>query len=197
MLVMHDFGAAVALMALVPACAIAKSCVLTKSKKVMSSDEVHSNISPNKSSAHALSPASKPVEACGPEVVTVYETVYGGDGPKTATSIVRSSGYSAKATPLSSKPHSTKLISPSGRSFSSSYEARPTGKVANPFGQNKDYFRHDFEGDVELQPCNYWDYKTKDPKNLVPSSKAQLYYAEGGRDNASKYIRCTHSPRLC
>lgn len=194
---MRVFGAAVALAALAPACAIATSCVLTESKRIMSPDKIHSNILPNKSSAHALSSASKPVDACGPEVVTIYETVYGGDGPKSATSSVRSSGCSAKATPLSSKPHSTKIISPSGRSSSSSYEARPTGKVAKPFGQNKDYFHHDSEGDVELQPCNHWDYNTKDPKNLVPSSKAQIYYAEGGRENASKYIRCVDRLRLC
>ncbi|KAL6709941.1 hypothetical protein ACN47E_000726 [Coniothyrium glycines] len=154
-----------------------------------------SSVSPNTPSHNPLAPVHPSVEACGVETVTVYETAYDGKGtgPK-ATSAkgdehdvkatpYKGNDYEVKATPIRGSQYNAKPTS-NAKYYASQYEARPTGKVAKPFGQNKEYFHANSEEDVKMKPCNHWDYNTKDPKNLVPKGKTQLYYAEGGSANA-------------
>ncbi|KAF1838777.1 hypothetical protein BDW02DRAFT_576041 [Decorospora gaudefroyi] len=145
-----------------------------------------SSTSPQEPSSNPLSPASKvPAKVCEVKTFTVYETAYGGqgNGAKATPSALEGDGYSVEATLLASTPTGAKPTPSTIRSTSSYYEARPTGKGA-PSGQKEEHRTFNSGEDIKLQPCNHWSQNTKDPNNLVPKDKTQLYYAEGGRDNA-------------
>ena len=146
-------------------------------------------MSPNQLSSNLLSPASTvPARVCEVKTFTVYETEYGsqGSGVKPTSSALHGDDYGIHATPLTSTPSGGKPTPSSTTSASSHYEARPTGKVAKPFGQKEEYFTYNSGEDIKMQPCSHWSENAKDPKKLMPKDKTQLYYAEGGRDNASK-----------
>jgi hypothetical protein len=155
----------------------------------MTTDNARS-VSPDQSSNNPLSPASKvPAKVCEVKTYTVYETAHGvqDNGSKATPPALHGNNYDVEYTSLASTPAAAKPTPSTIRGASSHYEARPTGKIAKPFGQNEEYFTYNSGEDVKLQPCSHWSQNTKDPKNLVPKDKTQLYYAEGGRDNASKY----------
>jgi hypothetical protein len=132
-------------------------------------------------------------KACEVKTYTVYETAYGGqdNGAKATPAALHGDDYGVEYTHLTSTSAGAKPTPSNISGASSHYETRPTGKIAKPFGQNEGYFTYSSGEDVKLQPCNHWSQNTKDPKNLVPKDKTQLYYAEGGRDNASKCLCVT------
>ncbi|KAH7371073.1 hypothetical protein BKA66DRAFT_189557 [Pyrenochaeta sp. MPI-SDFR-AT-0127] len=145
-----------------------------------------SNVSPNKSSANPLTPTEAPAKICKIETVTVYETTYSLKGGASTPTPSNAKGgiYGGKGSTVIATLSGAKPTPPSAKGTPSRYKTHPTAKVAKPFGQKEEYFNFQSEGDIKLQPCTHWDYNTNDPKNLVPSGKNQLYYAEGGRNNA-------------
>lgn len=139
--------------------------------------------------ASAYPPLSKaPASYCEVKTHTVYETAYAsqGNGAKATPSVQLHEHHHAGYTPSMSTFAGAESTPTTVKDSYSQYESRPTGTVAKPFGQNKEYFSYNSGVDVNLQPCSHWSQDTKSPKNLVPKDKTQLYYAEGGRDNASK-----------
>ncbi|CAN9275031.1 unnamed protein product [Alternaria alternata] len=146
-----------------------------------------SSVSPNQPSSNPLSRASKvPSKVCEVKTYTVYETAHSGqeNGAQATPSALHGDDYYFEHTNLTSIPAGPEPTTSTMISASSHYGARPTSKIAKPFGQNEEYFKYNSGQDVKLQPCSHWSQNTKDPKNLVPKGKTQLYYAEGGRDNA-------------